>query len=74
MTFLVHLSEIHTHYTPIKEIALDLMQYLLLKTTNGPRAEGKIDIYIFLHVLFEVPLPVPNLPPGGTSVHFSFPS
>ena len=41
---------------------------------NGPRAEGKIDIYIFLHVLFEVPLPVPNLPPGGTSVHFSFPS
>ena len=45
MTFLVHLSEIHTHYTPIKEIALDLMH--CCKTTNGPRAERKIDIYIF---------------------------
>ena len=33
-----------------------------------------IYIYFFLHFLFEVPLPVPNLPPGGTSVHFSFPS
>ena len=45
MTFLVHLSEIHTHYTPIKEIALDLMH--CCKTTNGPHAERKIDIYIF---------------------------
>ena len=46
MTFLAHLSEIHTHYTPIKEIALDLMQYLLLQNNKWTLC-WNIYIYIF---------------------------
>lgn len=49
------------------------MQYLLLQNKEWILCWKKKYIYIFLHAVFEVPLPVPNLPPGGTFAHFSFP-